>query len=138
MRAANNVKDPALLPFRRCRLACCAYLDHTRQLLSALNGATTPMPSGDGATTLLTLPNNLDNNNNDNGDNGTNSQERRPTSTYAVRPPSKAELEALLDPSRCNCRLVPGGGQPGADACVAVMYRVAWVSGDGGGENILF
>ena len=42
----------------------------------------------------------------------------RPTSAYVVRPPSSSELEALLSPTGCGCRLSPG-------CDLRIMYRAA-------------
>ena len=136
----DDIEDhPALLPFRRSRLARRAHLDRTRQLLSALDGA-----YGAATTTILTLPNNLDDDIIDDDDEYDG--ERRPTSTYVVRPISEAELDALLDPSRCNCRLVSdhdgwaGGSHSSSSSSssatktrIAIMYRVA---GNGEGPSM--
>lgn len=104
-----------LQPFRHSRRVRHAYLDRTRLLLSTAVGN-----SSSGGAQLLTLPNNLE---------PDGSNERRPTSTYVLRPPSSTELAVLLDPTRCNCHFVNG-----SKTKIALMYRVA---GNGEGQAMM-
>mmetsp|Transcript_37079 Transcript_37079/g.75606 ORF Transcript_37079/g.75606 Transcript_37079/m.75606 type:complete len:745 (-) Transcript_37079:120-2354(-) len=92
---------PALLPFIESRQTRHAYIDRTQTLLSAL----TSQDRDD--NTILTLPN------------IESTDERRPTSTYIIRPPSPKELAVLLDPQQCNCRLSD------TSSSIKLMYRAA-------------
>ena len=94
-----------LAPFRKSRAARHAYLARTQALLSALDAAQD--------ATVVALPNL------EKGD------ERRPTSTYVIRPLSGKERATLL--GECNCRLADD------KAAIQVMYRVA---GNGEGSTM--
>ena len=106
-----------LLPFHHSRQARHAYLDRTRLILSIANNG-----SLSGSPQLLTLPNNLESDG--------PSNERRPTSTYVLRPPSSTELAALLDSTRCNCHFV----NDSTTTKIVLMYRVA---GNGEGQAMM-
>jgi hypothetical protein len=110
--ASDNHPD-VLLPFIESRQTRHAYLNRTQTLLSA---ALKSSQEGDAAITILTLPNNI---------NGTTNEddERRPTSTHIIRPPSPKELAVLLDPQQCNCRLLPSSDSSSNN--IKLMYRAA-------------
>jgi len=105
-----------LLPFHHSRQVRHAYLDRTRLILSTT--------VSNGSAQLLTLPNNLD------FDGPPKNNERRPTSTYVLRPPSSTELAVLLDPRRCNCHFV----NDSTTTKIILMYRVA---GNGEGQAMM-
>ena len=96
-----------LLPFVESRQTRHAYIERTQSLLSAATDAAV-------TSTLLTLANIEASNN-----------ERRPTSTFIIRPPSQKELSVLLDPQQCNCRLSSSMGGGGASPLIKLMYRAA-------------
>jgi hypothetical protein len=107
--ADNNDAEVVLRPFHESRQTRHAYLSRTNSLLTALN-------STNAEATLLTLPN------------ISGSDERRPTSTYIIRPLSTKEQATLLDPQQCNCRF-----ETSNKANVQLMYRVA---GNGEGSTM--
>ena len=86
--------DDVLSPFAESRAARLAAFSRTSTLLA-------------NTSTVVTLPNAT-----------ATTTTTRPTSTYVIRPPSAAELDALLDPTACNCRVSPG-------CDLRLMYRAA-------------
>ena len=108
MSSTTDNNAAVLRPFHESRQNRHAYLSRTNSLLTALNSTNTE-------ATLLTLPN------------ISGSDERRPTSTYIIRPLSTKEHATLLDPQQCNCRLESN------NANVQIMYRVA---GNGEGSTM--
>jgi NDP-sugar pyrophosphorylase family protein len=112
---ASHYHPDVLLPFIESRQTRHAYLSRTQSLLSA---ALKSSDDEDAAITILTLPNNIIGKTNEGGD-----EERRPTSTYIIRPPSPKELAVLLDPQQCNCRLLSSTSKSSSN--VKLMYRAA-------------
>jgi len=108
MSTTTDNNAAVLRPFHESRQTRHAYLSRTNSLLTALHSTNTE-------ATLLTLPN------------ISGSEERRPTSTYIIRPLSTKEQATLLDPQQCNCRLESN------NANVQIMYRVA---GNGEGSTM--